>query len=52
MCIRDRELIELIQKAGRQAVERDTLYNELTVWNEPVSTSKIKSYFSLPVIQN
>lgn len=46
------ELIELIQKAGRQAVERDTLYNELTVWNEPVSTSKIKSYFSLPVIQN
>jgi aminodeoxyfutalosine synthase len=46
------ELVELIQKAGRQAIERDTLYNELAVWNEPVSTSKVKSYFSLPVIQN
>lgn len=46
------ELVELIQKAGRQAIERDTLYNELTTWQEPVSTSKVKSYFSLPVIQN
>ncbi|MEP7266418.1 MAG: CofH family radical SAM protein [Saprospiraceae bacterium] len=46
------ELIELIQKAGRVAVERDTLYNELKVWNEPVRLSKVKSYFSLPVIEN
>lgn len=46
------ELVELIQRAGRQAIERDTFYNELKIWNESVSTSNVKSYFSLPVIHN
>lgn len=46
------ELVELIQKAGRVAVERDTLYKELKVYTEKVTTSKLKSYFSLPVIEN
>ncbi len=46
------ELVALIQKAGRKAVERDTLYHLIKEYNEPVSLSKVRSYFSLPVINN
>lgn len=31
------QLVSLIQNAGRTAVERDTLYNELTVYNQTTS---------------
>ena len=46
------ELVELIQKAGRIPVERDTLYNVLHEHLEPLKSSRIKAYFSLPVINN
>ena len=46
------ELVQLIQKAGRKAVERDTLYNVVKEWNEPIAAGRLRSYFALPVIEN
>lgn len=46
------ELVELIQKVGKTPVERDTLYNIIHQYTEPLKTSRIKTYFSLPVINN
>ena len=46
------ELVSLIQKAGRKAVERDTLYHVIKEYHEALNLSKVKSYFSLPVINN
>jgi aminodeoxyfutalosine synthase len=46
------ELVELIQKVGKTPVERDTLYHVIHEYTEPLKTSRIKSYFSLPVINN
>ncbi|MEO5582733.1 MAG: CofH family radical SAM protein [Saprospiraceae bacterium] len=46
------ELVELIQKVGKTPVERDTLYNIIHQYNEPLKISRIKTYFSLPVINN
>ena len=42
----------LIQRAGRLAIERDTLYNVIKEYKEPVLTNTIRSYFSLPGQQN
>ncbi|MDZ4710627.1 MAG: CofH family radical SAM protein [Saprospiraceae bacterium] len=46
------DLVLLIQRAGRMAVERDTMYNVLKEFKEPILNNSIRSYFSLPVIQN
>lgn len=46
------DLVLLIQRAGRSAVERDTLYNVLKEFKEPIQNNTIRSYFSLPVVQN
>jgi len=46
------DLVLLIQRAGRMAVERDTMYNVLREFKEPIQNNSIRSYFSLPVIPN
>lgn len=46
------DLVMLIQRAGRMPVERDTMYNILREYKEPVVSNVIRSYFSLPVLQN
>lgn len=46
------DLVLLIQRAGRLAIERDTLYNVIKEYKEPVLTNTTRSYFSLPVQQN
>jgi len=46
------DLVVLIQRAGRLPIERDTFYNILKEFKEPMVTHAIRSYFSLPVLQN
>ncbi len=46
-----RELVELIKQAGRHPVERDTLYNIVTDYNEYVFPEQVKpQFYKLPVI--
>jgi aminodeoxyfutalosine synthase len=46
------DLVRLIQKVGRIPVERDSLYHELNTWTNPLESTKLRSYFSLPVVQS
>lgn len=47
-----RELVELIRHAGRQPVERDTLYNVITDYTDVIFEDEIKpKYYKLPVVQ-
>lgn len=46
-----RELVELIKQAGRHPIERDTLYNVITDYNEYVFPEEVKpQFYKLPVI--
>src|SRR5690606_19870949 len=46
------ELVSLIRGAGRQAIERDTLYNELRDWTEHdfEEDQAYKGYMPLPIL--
>jgi aminodeoxyfutalosine synthase len=46
-----RELVELIKQAGRHPIERDTLYNVVTDYNEYIFPEQAKpQFYKLPVI--
>jgi len=48
-----KQLVELIKKVGRHPIERDTLYNIVTDYNDYVfeeDTNPKKGYYSLPVL--
>ncbi|GGG98527.1 aminodeoxyfutalosine synthase [Parapedobacter pyrenivorans] len=51
-----RELVELIQQAGRHPVERDTLYNIVTDYKDVIfaedSADKQSRYYQLPVLNS
>lgn len=45
------ELVNLIKQVGRQAIERDTLYNVVTDYTDFVFEDEVKpQYYKLPVI--
>lgn len=46
------ELVSLIRSAGRQAIERDTLYNELKDWTDISfdEDTAYKGYIALPIL--
>jgi aminodeoxyfutalosine synthase len=47
-----KQLVDLIKQVGRHPIERDTLYNVITDYNEyefPAEAEK-PSYYKLPVI--
>lgn len=46
------ELVKMIRAVGREAIERDTLYNVVKDWTPEVfsSDSEFKGYFELPVL--
>jgi aminodeoxyfutalosine synthase len=48
------ELVKMIRIVGREAVERDTLYNLVKDWTGEIfeSDNQFKGYLELPVIQN
>ena len=49
-----RELVNLIRNVGRQPIERDTLYKEMTDFSDHVfeEDEQFKGYVSLPVVKN
>ncbi|MCG8326183.1 MAG: aminofutalosine synthase MqnE [Chitinophagales bacterium] len=49
-----RELVNLIRNVGRQPIERDTLYKEMTDFTDHVfeEDEQFKGYVSLPVVKN
>ena len=49
-----RELVNLIRNVGRQPIERDTLYKEITDFTNHVfeEDEQFKGYVSLPVVKN
>ena len=51
-----RELVELIKQAGKHPIERDTLYNVITDYNEVVfdndASEKQARYYQLPVLND
>jgi aminodeoxyfutalosine synthase len=48
------ELVNLIRRVGRQAIERDTLYKEIKDYTDHVfeEDKQFKGYVSLPVVNN
>jgi aminodeoxyfutalosine synthase len=46
------ELVKLIRAVGREAVERDTLYNVVKDWTDEKfdSDNEFRGYFELPVL--
>ena len=47
-----RQLVELIKQVGRRAIERDTLYNVVTDFDQVVFEDESKpNYYSLPVVE-
>ena len=48
------QLVNLIRRVGREAIERDTLYNVVTDFTDHVfeSDQQFKGYLSLPVVNN
>jgi len=48
------EVVELIKNVGRHPIERDTLYNVVTDYNDVVfdQVDQKKSYYALPVVNS
>ncbi|MCB0544648.1 MAG: aminofutalosine synthase MqnE, partial [Saprospiraceae bacterium] len=49
-----RELVDLIRRVGRRAIERDTLYNILEDYSDKVfeDDKQWRGYYALPVVEN
>lgn len=44
------ELVRLIRSAGKQPIERDTLYRVVNDFSDPVEEDEFRGYFELPVV--